>query len=106
MKKENSFNPKVKVVGRISDHILGVVVDRTAEQTAVGCSMENPTVGGKEMEKKCKMIGLIDPTGYEIEQRVYSRVGCCKAIRSRDYKDAAKVLRRYDRQNNKDTGHV
>lgn len=31
------------------------------------------TVGGKEMEKRCIQIGLLDTKGYESDQRVYSR---------------------------------
>lgn len=49
------------------------------------------------MEKKCKQVGVIDTGGYEKVNRVY-RGGCSPTMTARDYKDAVKVLKRWNRK--------
>ena len=49
------------------------------------------------MEKKCKMIGLLDTTGYESDQRVYSRGGCSKALKAGNA--LTQVIRKYVEKN-------
>jgi len=49
------------------------------------------------MEKKCHQIGIIDKTGYEKANRVYSG-GVSPTIQSRDYKDAVKVVKKWKKR--------
>lgn len=46
------------------------------------------------MEKNVKQIGVLDTKGYESDQRVYSRGGCCITLKAGNLR--AKVIRRYE----------
>lgn len=49
------------------------------------------------MEKKCKLIGLLDTKGYESDQRVYGRGGCCNTIKHGNLR--TQTIRRYEKDN-------
>lgn len=48
------------------------------------------------MEKKCRQIGVIDSKGFESVNRVYKGY-CSPTLKSRDYKDSIKVIKKCKR---------
>ena len=53
-----------------------------------------------ENTNKCIMLGLIDPNGYERDNRVYYGMGSCPTISAREWKDPLKILiiKKYEKQ--------
>lgn len=47
------------------------------------------------MEKKCKQLGIIDNTGFEMVNRVYCGGGTSPTVTATDYKHAVKVVKRW-----------
>ena len=44
--------------------------------------------------KRCIQIGIINTQGYELDNRVYSRGGCCVTLKAGNVK--VKVVRKYE----------
>jgi hypothetical protein len=45
--------------------------------------------------KRCIQIGILDTQGYELDNRVYSRGGCCVTLKAGNAK--VKVIRKYEK---------
>lgn len=50
----------------------------------------------KNKPKRCLQIGLLDTVGYEINNRVYSKRGCCTMLRANN--PMALMVRRYGKK--------
>lgn len=50
----------------------------------------------KNKPKRCLRIGLLDTAGFEIDNRVYSKCGCCTTLRANN--PLAMMVRRYGKK--------
>lgn len=58
-------------------------------------AVEVPECGGKEMEKRCIQIGMIDLEGFEQNNRVYSRGGCSQTLTTGGAR--VQIIRKYEK---------
>ena len=99
MQRENS-NKKIIKVGEISEHQWGTVANRGGVRSYhSNDKLENADSRFKKVSKEMIIVGGVGNTDSQNRDR--GRVfksGCCPAIVSRDYKDAIKVVRVWERK--------